>query len=189
VILFANEYEVSRLGMKPFAEVFHTRSIFVLSEIHGVGIFDSIERPTGDGKGKGKKKPLKILDRPLLSTTGVAEQLDKVIECNCGLSGTLNTCRWICGITFEEVNDEGQLVRACEVAKGTFKASEKGLRQWYAGVTTSARWRLCLSCSGRRGLCLHYTRRDGLASNWGKFIWALTNSKLSLCYCVTLTAF
>jgi len=144
--------------MKPFVEVFRTRSTFVLSEIHGVGIFDPIERPvgpwTGNGKGKGKKKPLKILDKPLLNTTDVAEQLDKVIERNCGFSGTLSTRRWVCGITFEEVKDEEQLVRACEGAKCTFKASEKGLRQWYAGATTSARRRLCPSCSGPTGIML-----------------------------------
>ena len=146
---------MSWLGIKPFAEVFRTRSTFILSEIHGVGIFDPIERPvvpwTGNGNGNGKKRPLRILDKPLLNTTGVAEQLDKVIERNCGFSGTLSTRRWICGITFEEVKDEGQLVRACGNAECTFKASEKGLREWYAGATTSSRRKLCPSCWGPAG--------------------------------------
>lgn len=152
--MFANEYEVSWLGIKPFAEVFRTRSTFVLSEIHGVEIFEPIERRvvpwTGSGNGSGKK-PLRILDKPLLNTTGVAEQLDKVIERNCGFSGTLSTRRFICGITFEEVKSEGELLQACGDAKCTFKASEKGLREWYAGSTNSARRRLCPACWGPAG--------------------------------------
>jgi len=117
VILFANEYEVSWLGIKPFAEVFRTRSTFVLAEIHGVTRLN----------GNGKKKSLKIIDKPLLNATGVAEQLDKVIERNCGFSGTLSTRRLICGITLEEVKNEGELGRACGDSKCTFKASERGL--------------------------------------------------------------
>ena len=143
---------MSWLGVKPFAEVFRTRSTFVLSESHGVGIFDPVERPvipcTGSGTGK---KPLGIFDKPLLNTTGVAEQLDKVIERNCGFSGTLSTRRFICGITFEEVKNEGELVRACGDAKCVFRASERGLREWYEGKTNSARRRLCPSCWGPAG--------------------------------------
>ena len=146
---------MSWLGIKPFAEVFRTRSTFVLTEIHGVGIFDPIERPvvpwTGNGNGNGKKKPLKIIDKPLLNATGVAEQLDKVIERNCGFSGTFNTRRLICGITFEEVKNEGELVRACGDLKCTFRASERGLREWYAAATTSVRRILCPSCWGPAG--------------------------------------
>lgn len=146
---------MSWLGIKPFAEVFRTKSTFVLSEIHGVGIFDPIERPvvpwTGNGNGNRKKRPLRIFDKPLLNTTGVAEQLDKVIERNCGFSGTLSTRRLICGITFEEVRNESELIRTCGDAKCTFMASEKGLREWYAGATTSVRRRLCPSCWGPPG--------------------------------------
>jgi len=144
--------------------------------------FGPIERPVGlwteNGKGKGKKKPLKILDKPLLNTADVAEQLDKVIERNCRFSGTLSTRRWVCGITFEEVKDEEQLIRACEGAKCTFKASEKGLRQWYAGATTSARRRLCPSGSGPTGI-IHVVT-GWLISNWCNFILGINQFELSL---------
>jgi hypothetical protein len=142
-ILFANEYLVGWLGMRPFQEIFRGRSTFVLWELYGNEIFFPMipsvrpSPPLSPSTTTERKNRLVLNGKKLLNPQELREELDEFV------GRAMKKGRVRCGMTFEFV-DEKDLTPACGNDGCQFLASKKGLQEWYAGA--GRRRRLCPSC-------------------------------------------
>ncbi|PVF95374.1 hypothetical protein CPB86DRAFT_764184 [Serendipita vermifera] len=140
-ILFANDYEVKWLGIKPFNEVFRGRSTFMIWELYGAEIFSaamsSPTLPPSPASNHGKTKRLLINGKKLLDPNAVKEELDAVVD------RAMKKGMVLCGMTYEYIL-QSDVVKACSKDDCEFRASKKGLDEWYQGGT--ARRKLCPSC-------------------------------------------
>jgi hypothetical protein len=142
-ILFANEYAIDWLGVRPFQEIFRGRSIFVLWELYGNGIFFPLIPPVGPSPplspstATKRKKGLILNGKKLLNPQELREELEEIV----GRATKMGRVR--CGMTFELVH-ENNLTPACGNVGCEFAASKSGLQEWYAGA--GRRRKLCPSC-------------------------------------------
>ncbi|KAG9025033.1 hypothetical protein FS842_005359 [Serendipita sp. 407] len=143
-ILFANDYEVGWLGIKPFREVFRGRTTFMLFELYGFDIFTPAppagqSPPPSPASDRGKTKRLLLQGKKLLNPAELKEELDGII------GRTMGRGRVICPITFNFVNEQ-DLLRACANAGCSFRASKEGLKRWFTGSSSDPRRAQCPAC-------------------------------------------
>jgi hypothetical protein len=110
-------------------------------ELYGAEIFSptmsSPALPPSPASTHGKTKRLLINGKRLLDPNAVKEELDAVVD-RATKKGMV-----LCGMTYEYVSPS-ELVKACSKDDCDFRASKKGLDEWYQGKT--ARRKLCPSC-------------------------------------------
>ncbi|KAG8808284.1 hypothetical protein FRC17_004015 [Serendipita sp. 399] len=144
-ILFANEYEVGWLGVKPFREVFRGRTTFMIWELYGSEIFAPTPPPPGPSpppspaSDRGKTKRLLLQGKKLLNPTELKDELDEIV------GRAMGKGKVICPITFSFVN-ERDLQRACGNANCSFRASRDGLKKWFSRSGSDPRRAQCPAC-------------------------------------------
>jgi len=84
-----------------------------------------------------KRKRLTLNGKTLVNPQELRDELDEIVE------RTMKKGKVLCGMTFEHV-EEGETAVACGNEGCEFRASKKGLDEWYAGK--GQRRRLCPSC-------------------------------------------
>ncbi|KAG8814982.1 hypothetical protein FRC19_001349 [Serendipita sp. 401] len=143
-ILFANDYEVGWLGIKPFREVFRGRTTFMLFELYGFDIFTPAppagqSPPPSPASDRGKTKRLLLQGKKLLNPAELKEEVNGII------GRTMGRGRIICPITFNFVNEQ-DLLRACANTGCSFRASKEGLKRWFTGSSSDPRRAQCPAC-------------------------------------------
>lgn len=162
-ILFANEYEVGWLGIKPFREVFRGRTTFMIWELYGSSIFtpyspsgspstalitsivtpsrSSTPSPTSpsssQGKGKERKKRLQVNGKALLNPPEVKKELDSLVDM------VLKRGNERCGLSFELMRREDGWITSCGNEGCQLRISQQAWNEWFTG---DGRRKFCPSC-------------------------------------------
>lgn len=143
-LLFANDYEVGWLEIRPFKEIFRSRSTFVIWELYGNEIFKSLvpsttpSPPLSPSVAMEKRKRLLLNGKKLLNPQELKEELQEIVE------RSMRNNKILCGLTFDYF-DEKDVTRACGNAGCDFVASRSGIQEWYSG--NGERRKRCPSCN------------------------------------------
>lgn len=165
-ILFANEYEVGWLGIKPFQQVFRGRSTFMIWELYGTSIFTPrspasslphTQLPSTNTRSRSsppstprsaissheiggrRKKRLQINGKALLNPSEVKGELDMLVNM------VLKRASERCGLSMELIMGDDGWITSCGNEGCQMKVSRKAWEELLNGV---GRRRLCPTCWG-----------------------------------------